>query len=104
MQKIDDSGGITFHTVVDTGGIGYAVPQQIIEMHMENDFDTNNPQINPAFFYHLGDIVYLYGEADNYPEQFYRPYTHYPLPIFAIPGNHDGDEISRILKILVLHH
>jgi acid phosphatase type 7 len=67
MQEIDDSGGITFHTVVDTGGFGYAVPQQIIEMHMENDFDTNNPQINPAFFYHLGDIVYLYGEADNYP-------------------------------------
>ena len=70
MQEIDDSGGITFHTVVDTGGIGYAVPQQIIEMHMENDFDTNNPEINPAFFYHLGDVVYLYGETDNYLSSF----------------------------------
>ena len=23
--------------------------------------------------------------------QFYDPYQYYPVPIFAIPGNHDGD-------------
>jgi len=96
MQEIQNIGRIAFHVVGDTGGIGYAVPQQIVDMHMESDFNAGNPQSNPAFFYHLGDVVYYYGEADNYPEQFYRPYTHYPAPIFAIPGNHDGDQNYKL--------
>jgi hypothetical protein len=44
----------------------------------------------PAFLYHLGDIVYYFGESQYYFEQFYDPYRHYNRPIFAIPGNHDG--------------
>ena len=45
----------------------------------------------PSFFYHLGDVVYFDGERNQYSPQFYDPYLHYPAPIFAIPGNHDGD-------------
>jgi len=45
----------------------------------------------PRFFYHLGDVVYYDGEIKNYYWEFYEPYTNYPGPIFAIPGNHDGD-------------
>ena len=45
----------------------------------------------PAFFYHLGDVIYFDGQAADYYPQFYSPYEHYPNPIFAIPGNHDGD-------------
>jgi calcineurin-like phosphoesterase family protein len=41
--------------------------------------------------YHLGDLVYKFGEASEYYSQFYEPYAHYPAPIFAIPGNKDGD-------------
>jgi 3',5'-cyclic AMP phosphodiesterase CpdA len=44
----------------------------------------------PAFFYHLGDVVYYFGQEEYYPEQFYDPYRNYDAPIFAIPGNHDG--------------
>jgi len=36
-------------------------------------------------------VVYYYGERKEYYPQFYDPYIHYPAPIFAIPGNHDGD-------------
>ncbi len=43
------------------------------------------------FFYHLGDIVYLHGEEENYGEQFLKPYTGYSAPILAIAGNHDGE-------------
>jgi hypothetical protein len=43
------------------------------------------------FFYHLGDIVYLHGEEAGYLPQFLEPYAEYASPIFAIPGNHDGD-------------
>jgi len=60
-------------------------------MHMESDCQVPDPSGQPAFFYHLGDVVYYYGEDNGYYSQFYEPYQQYPLPIFAIPGNHDGD-------------
>jgi uncharacterized protein YukJ len=44
----------------------------------------------PAFMFHVGDVVYFYGESEYYYSQFYDPFRAYPAPIFAIPGNHDG--------------
>jgi hypothetical protein len=44
----------------------------------------------PAFFYHLGDVVYYLGQERYYYDQFYDPYRDYDAPIFSIPGNHDG--------------
>jgi len=44
----------------------------------------------PAFLFHVGDVVYFYGEQDYYYSQFYEPFRAYPAPIFAIPGNHDA--------------
>ena len=49
----------------------------------------------PAFLYHLGDVIYFDGLASEYYPQFYRPYEHYPNPILAIPGNHDGDRYDN---------
>jgi DNA repair exonuclease SbcCD nuclease subunit len=39
----------------------------------------------------VGDVVYYTGAHDDYYAQFYEPYAHYQVPIFAIPGNHDGE-------------
>jgi hypothetical protein len=44
----------------------------------------------PAFFFHLGDVIYNFGEGQYYYDQFYEPFRAYARPIFAIPGNHDG--------------
>ena len=44
----------------------------------------------PAFFFHLGDVVYEFGQDQYYYDQFYEPFREYDRPIFAIPGNHDG--------------
>jgi uncharacterized protein YukJ len=44
----------------------------------------------PAFLFHVGDVVYFYGEQNYFYSQFYEPFKGYPAPIFAIPGNHDG--------------
>lgn len=44
----------------------------------------------PGFLFHVGDVVYFYGEENYYYSQFYEPFKGYPAPIFAIPGNHDG--------------
>ncbi len=87
INQIIDSKSIVFHTIGDTGGIVNGTPQQNVADAMEYDCAISKP----SFFYHLGDVVYFYGEASNYYAQFYEPYLHYPGPIFAIPGNHDGD-------------
>ena len=90
-QAINASRRLVFHIVGDTGGVKSPQPQQIVAMHMERDFELHDRGSRPSFFYHLGDVVYYYGQATEYYPQFYEPYIHYPAPIFAIPGNHDGD-------------
>ncbi len=92
IKQISDSGRLVFHTVGDTGGVNTPTPLEIVENYMEQDFATDgNVSGNPSFFYHLGDVVYYAGETQNYHSEFYEPYNQYPAPIFAIPGNHDGD-------------
>jgi calcineurin-like phosphoesterase family protein len=86
---IETAGTLTFHAVGDTGGVTSPQDQQIVAQWMEQDLATLNPP--PAFFYHLGDVVYFDGERSRYYDEFYDPYLHYTAPIFAIPGNHDGD-------------
>jgi hypothetical protein len=44
----------------------------------------------PLFFFHLGDVIYSFGEGQYYYDQFYEPYRNYPAPIIALAGNHDG--------------
>lgn len=44
----------------------------------------------PAFLFHVGDVVYYYGEKQFYYGQFAEVFKEYPAPIFAIPGNHDA--------------
>ena len=88
IKKINDASKIFFHVAGDTGGVKYPIPQQIVEMAMESDLQGPD---RPAYFYHLGDVVYYFGQASEYYPQFYEPYAKYQAPIFAIPGNHDGD-------------
>ncbi len=91
LQQIADSGRLVFHAVGDTGGIKTPVPQLNVARQMVKDAARADNGSNPALFYHLGDVVYFFGESKEYYPQFYEPYEPYPGPIFAIPGNHDGD-------------
>jgi hypothetical protein len=92
MQQIRTAGQLVLHTVGDTGGVNTPGPVETVALYMEQDFATDGDLTgNPSFFYHLGDVVYYAGEIQNYYWEFYEPYRHYPAPIFAIPGNHDGD-------------
>jgi hypothetical protein len=83
---------LVFHTVGDTGGIKN--PQFQIDVANAMEQDLNAGADAPQFFYHLGDVVYYNGQPSEYYAQFYEPYAHYNAPIFAIPGNHDGDPID----------
>jgi hypothetical protein len=81
---------LTFHCVGDTGGIKTPEPQFLVADKMVEDFAATDPSARPAFFFHLGDVVYYFGQAQYYYDQFYDPYRDYAAPIFAIPGNHDA--------------
>jgi len=93
MNSIQQSGKIVFHMVGDTGGISGTQVQDAIAVQMENQFQQSSNGIAPSFFFHLGDVIYYNGQSANYLPQFYDPYKYYPAPIFAIPGNHDGDPL-----------
>src|SRR5271169_3074926 len=90
-QQIQTAGKIVFHSVGDTGGVKEPSHQFAVADAMSADIGTE-PLANgrPAFFYHLGDVVYYFGQERYYYDQFYDPYRDYAGPIFAIPGNHDG--------------
>jgi hypothetical protein len=93
-QAIVQNKKLTFHLNGDMGGIQYAVPQELVAKGMEADFDPKaDPSETPAFLYITGDCVYFNGEVTEYYKQFYQPYEFYEGPIFAVPGNHDGENL-----------
>jgi hypothetical protein len=90
--KIQSSGQIVFHSVGDTGVTMGAGPgnEAAVTDKMAGDFEGEAPQDVPAFLYHLGDVIYNFGEDEYYYDQFYEPFRNYQAPIVGIPGNHDG--------------
>src|SRR6266852_6215288 len=92
VQEIQGAGQIVFHAAGDTGASNvrkYGNEISVADV-LTNDFHTSAAGNRPAFFYHLGDVVYDFGESQYYYDQFYEPFRNYPAPIFAIPGNHDS--------------
>jgi acid phosphatase type 7 len=100
LQAIQSSGRLVFHMVGDSGGVKSPQDQEIIAAQMDQDLAATDTTARPVFFYHLGDVVYYYGQASEYYPQFYEPYTHYNAPILGIPGNHDGDIIDTSVPSL----
>jgi len=100
LADIEHAQKMTFHVNGDMGGISFGVPQELVAKGMEADFvDGAAPSENPAFLYVLGDCVYFNGALDQYNPQFFVPYEHYPAPIFAVPGNHDGENIPPNISL-----
>lgn len=90
VAAIQKSGQIVFHSVGDTGSVKGPETQSLVADKMVQDFADPLPADRPSFCFHLGDLVYSFGEAKYYYDQFYEPYRNYPAPIFAVAGNHDG--------------
>jgi hypothetical protein len=85
------AGVIRFHAVGDTGRHGGSTPEEQVSAQMSADYKVGQSTSNPAFFFHMGDVVYGPGKDAGYRDAFYRPYMEYPGKIIAIPGNHDGE-------------
>lgn len=90
MAAIQAAGQIVFHAVGDTGSAKGPATQSLVADKMVSDFNEQNSADVPSFCFHLGDVVYYFGEGLYYYDQFYAPHRQYPAPIIAIPGNHDG--------------
>ena len=90
VATIQQAGQIVFHSVGDTGSVVGPATQSLVADKMVTDFNEANLADVPSFLFQLGDLVYYFGEATYYYDQFYEPYRDYPAPILAIAGNHDG--------------
>jgi hypothetical protein len=98
VAAITETRRLSFHAVGDTGAAkvnSFQTAAQAVEHEasvadaMAHDVQAGGAT-GPAFFFHLGDVVYNFGEGQYYYDQFYEPFRAYDRPIFAIPGNHDG--------------
>ena len=95
VKEIEDAGVLRFHAVGDTGRPDvHNAHQEGVTEQMTADFDFSTTQAaasNPAFFLHLGDVIYGPNKKQMYRDEFYRPYMKYPGKILAVAGNHDGE-------------
>jgi uncharacterized protein YukJ len=86
-----DAGGVetlSFDLIGDSGAVTAAKLQGSMSVgELMTAMAKTSP---PAFLFHVGDVVYYYGEKQFYYGQFAEVFKGYPAPIFAIPGNHDA--------------
>lgn len=92
IQQITEAKGIVFHMIGDSGATTAKKYQREVTVadQLTQDAYTKEVDDRPSFLFHLGDVVYDFGESEYYYDQFYEPFRNYPAPIFAIPGNHDS--------------
>ena len=92
IAEIQKAQKIIFHAAGDTGASneGKYGNEVRVSDQLTSDCRTSDPANSASFLFHLGDVVYNFGESRYYYDQFYDPFRNYPSPIFAIPGNHDS--------------
>lgn len=92
VKDIQKSGKLVFHAIGDSGASSERkLPGELsVADHATNDLHASTGADRPSFLFHLGDVIYSFGESQFYYDQFYEPFRNYPAPIFAIPGNHDS--------------
>jgi hypothetical protein len=90
INNITSAGQIVFHALGDCGSTKGPKTQNEVTDKMVSDFNESIPKEVPQFALLLGDVVYSFGEAQYYYDQFYDPYRDYPAPVLAVAGNHDG--------------
>jgi hypothetical protein len=88
VAQIAQTGKLVFHIAGDSGD-KRGQQMDFVASMMTADFDASPAGEAPAFFYHLGDVVYFAGDIADYPACFYETYAEYPGPIVSIVGNHD---------------
>ncbi len=92
IEKIKKAKKIIFHSCGDSGASEQRKYRNELKVSDQVTLDSaqSDEANRPAFLFHLGDVVYNFGESQYYYDQFYDAFRNYPAPIFAIPGNHNS--------------
>ncbi|HEY8021049.1 MAG TPA: metallophosphoesterase, partial [Thermoanaerobaculia bacterium] len=69
VKEIVDVGEIRFQALGDSGA-GNAHEAELIGDEMATDYRVGAGGLNPAFLFHLGDVVYGPGKDSHYAERF----------------------------------
>jgi len=108
-EIIEDAGKIIFHAFGDSGASirGNMPTNCAFGDQVTLDSTSSSEGDRAAFLYHLGDVVYNFGEAQYYYDQFYEPFrnirSHFlrfrEIRFFVIPGTaagpHAADTFQR---------
>src|SRR5262249_32893275 len=70
ISRIQRSGQIVFHSLGDCGSTRGPSSQNLVVDKLLGDFKEHDPREIPQFHFLLGDIVYSFGEAQYYYDQF----------------------------------
>ncbi len=91
LGPIEEGRTLSFHSVGDTGASSHSLirNEHLVADAMAEEVERGGANA-PAFLFHLGDVVYSFGESQYYYDQFYEPFRRYDRPIVALAGNHDG--------------
>lgn len=92
LQQIQSSQQLVFDILGDSGASDQAsfAHEIAVAKAVSNYIQSTGGAARPSFMFHVGDLVYSFGEARYYYDQFYSPFRDYAAPIIAIPGNHDS--------------
>lgn len=110
-----DNPEFSFLVVGDSGAgphWGYNPQRQIAELMLPHHQES-------SFMLHTGDVIYLVGSSEFYPDNFIKPYREFivggenperisydrmvfQLPILPVPGNHDYYELPLLFGLVSL--
>lgn len=110
-----DNPEFSFLVIGDSGAgahWGYNPQRQVAELMLPHHQECR-------FMLHTGDVIYLVGSSEFYPENFIKPYREFlvggevpkgiaydrmvfQLPILPIPGNHDYYDLPILSGLLSL--
>ncbi len=110
-----DNPEFSFLVIGDSGSgphWGYNPQRQIAELMLPHHQES-------SFMLHTGDVIYLVGSSEFYPDNFIKPYREFivggenpekitydrmvfQLPILPVPGNHDYYELPLFFGLVSL--
>ncbi|MUG92105.1 metallophosphoesterase [Scytonema sp. UIC 10036] len=110
-----DNPEFSFLVVGDSGAgphWGYNPQRQIAELMLPHHQES-------SFMLHTGDVIYLVGSSEFYPDNFIKPYREFivggenperisydrmvfQLPILPVPGNHDYYDLPLLFGLISL--
>lgn len=115
LEDATDNSEFSFLVVGDSGSGAHRThnPQrQVAELMLPHHAEC-------SFMLHTGDVIYLVGSSEFYPQNFIKPYREFllggdhprriaydemvfTLPILPVPGNHDYYDLSPVYGLVSL--